>query len=78
MTKHDRLEMKKFITQKLKEARAKNIRYEQMASEMGISLDTLRRIMYSADNVPSEITIRKILNWLNKNKKIREDCCNVA
>lgn len=67
MTKQERLRFKELITESLKQARANNIRYEQIAVEAGVSLDTLRRIMYDSKNVPSEITIRKILNWFTNN-----------
>lgn len=69
MTKVERLKLKRKITEKLKEARTENIRYEQIAVETGISLDTLRRIMYDSKNIPSEITIKKILKWFEKYKK---------
>lgn len=69
MTKVERLKLKREIKEKLKEARTENIRYEQVAVETGISLDTLRRIMYDSKNIPSEITIKKILKWLEKYKK---------
>jgi len=69
MTKIERLKFKKELSEKLKEIRTENIRYEQVAVETGISLDTLRRIMYDSKNIPSEITIKKILKWLEKYKK---------
>lgn len=76
MTKQERLEFKRLITEYLKQARARDIRYERIALEAGVSLDTLRRIMYDPANVPSEITIRKILNWFSKNLSYSEFNCS--
>jgi hypothetical protein len=53
----------------VKEERAKGKRYEEMALEIGISLDTMRKFMYNPKRNVSELTLRKIKNWIDKTKK---------
>jgi hypothetical protein len=53
----------------VKEERAKGRRYEEIAFEIGISIDTMRKFMYNPKRNVSELTLRKIKNWINKTKK---------
>jgi DNA-directed RNA polymerase specialized sigma24 family protein len=53
----------------VKEARVKGKRYEEIAVEIGISLDTMRKFMYNPKRNVSELTLKKIKNWINKTRK---------
>lgn len=53
----------------VKEVRAKGKRYEEIALEIGISLDTMRKFMHNPKRKVSELTLRKIKNWIDKVKK---------
>jgi len=59
---------KKFLKM-VKDLRAKGEKYEQMALEIGISIDTMRKFMYNSQVKISEITLQKIKNWMEKIKK---------
>jgi hypothetical protein len=59
---------KKFLKM-VKDLRAKGKKYEQMALEIGISIDTMRKFMYNSQVKISEITLQKIKNWMEKIKK---------
>jgi len=59
---------KKFLKM-VKDLRAKGKKYEQMALEIGISIDTMRKFMYNSQVKISEITLQKIKNWMGKIKK---------
>jgi len=72
MTKHltekQREQLRKELADVIRNLRASGVRYEQMALEIGLSIDSIRRFIYDSKRTPAEITIRKIQNWL-KNKK---------
>jgi len=72
MTKHlkeqQREKLRRELTEVMKDLRARGVRYEQMALEIGLSLDSIRRFIYDSKRTPAEITIRKIQNWLKKKK----------
>jgi hypothetical protein len=53
----------------VKEERARGRRYEEIALEIGISIDTMRKFMYNSKRNVSELTLRKIKNWMDKTKK---------
>ncbi|GAB5047576.1 hypothetical protein [Thermodesulfovibrio sp. TK110] len=67
MTKQERLAKKETIKEMILNLRAQGKRYEEIAVESGVSIDTLRRILYCKKNIPGQITIRKIINYLSKN-----------
>ncbi|NPV51801.1 MAG: hypothetical protein HPY60_11495 [Candidatus Methanofastidiosum sp.] len=66
VTEKERENLRKQLVEAMKELRAKGIKYEQMALEIGLSLDSVRRFLYDSKRTPAEITIRKIQNWLKK------------
>jgi transposase len=53
----------------VKEERAKGKRYEEIALEIGISIDTMRKFMYNSKKKVSDLTLQKIKNWMHKIKK---------
>jgi hypothetical protein len=72
MTKHlkeqQREKLRRELAEVMKDLRARGVRYEQMALEIGLSLDSIRRFIYDSKRTPAEITIRKIQNWLKRKK----------
>jgi hypothetical protein len=68
LTENQREQLRRELTEVMKELRASGVRYEQMALEIGLSLDSIRRFIYDSKRTPAEITIRKIQNWLKKKK----------
>ncbi len=62
----EKLSEREEIKKRILELRASGIRYEQMALEIGLSLDTIRRFLYTKNRVPAEITMLKIKNWLKQ------------
>ncbi|WP_028841964.1 hypothetical protein [Thermodesulfovibrio yellowstonii] len=71
MTKRERLKEKEKIAEIIKQLRAQGVKYEQMALELGLSVDTLRRFLYCQKIIPAEITIRRFKNWL-RNKGLKK------
>ena len=65
--------LRKRFLRVVKEERAKGRRYEEIALEIGISIDTMRKFMYNSKRNVSELTLRKIKNWLDKTKKEEVD-----
>jgi len=70
MTKHlkeqQREKLRRELAEVMKDLRARGVRYEQMALEIGLSIDSIRRFIYDSKRTPAEITIKKIQNWLKK------------
>jgi len=75
MTKHltekQREQLRKELADVIRDLRASGVRYEQMALEIGLSLDSIRRFIYDSKRTPAEITIRKIQNWLKRKKHLK-------
>jgi len=61
--------VRKRFLEMVKEERARGRRYEEIALEIGISIDTMRKFMYNSKRNVSELTLRKIKNWIDKTKK---------
>lgn len=66
MTKKERIQHQKRIKEIILSMRAEGKKYEEIAVGAGISIDTLRRMMYAKDYLAGEITIRKIYNFLQR------------
>jgi len=77
MTKHltftEREQLRKELAEVIKNLRASGVRYEQMALEIGLSIDSIRRFIYDTKRIPADITIRKIKNWLKLKKSLKEN-----
>ena len=65
--------LRKRFLKVVKEERAKGKRYEEIALEIGISIDTMRKFMYNPRRKLSDLTIQKIKNWMQKIKREEVD-----
>lgn len=68
MTKQERMEYKEKLKELLFDVRALGgKRYEEIAVESGVSIDTIRRLLYAKGRLPGQITIKKLMAWLERN-----------
>jgi len=68
LTEKERERLRKELVSLIKDLRASGIKYEQMALEIGLSIDSIRRFIYDTKRIPAEITIRKIQKWMQRKK----------
>ena len=71
LTEEQREQLRKELAEVMRDLRASGVRYEQMALEIGLSIDSIRRFIYDSKRTPAEITIRKIKNWLKRKKHLK-------
>ena len=68
LTEEEREKLRKELTDVIRDLRANGVKYEKMALEIGLSIDSVRRFIYDSKRIPADITIRKIQNWLQRKK----------
>lgn len=66
MTKKERIQHQEKIKEMLFDMRAKGKRYEEIAVEAGVSIDTIRRMLYAKNYIIGQLTIRKLNNFFQR------------